>query len=96
MPPLFLLAWLVHLCEDASVHPHDGAINSMSDGQSNKPEETPQRIRLTVQLTLSAYHAISQIQHQHRARWGRAVPIWKVIDTAVRAHAKKQGIAVGD
>ena len=48
-----------------------------------------QRVKLTVQLSLSAYHAILDIQRRHRIQKGSALPIWKVIDSAVRAYAQK-------
>ena len=51
-----------------------------------------QRVRLTVQLTEPAYHAINEIQRRYRIEEGSALPIWKVVDAAVRAYAKKKGV----
>ena len=62
----------------------------------SQPSQTwQQRVRLTVHLSLVACQAIREIQHQQRTEQGRAIPIWKVIDRAVRAYAREQGIKLG-
>ena len=66
----------------------------MPDAQNKISENVFKRIRLTVQLTLTAYDAIREIQLQHRREKGRAIPIWRVVDKAVRAYARRQGIEV--
>ncbi len=75
---------------------HNGAISHMSNNQKKKSETMPKRVRLTAHLSLEAYDAIVQLQRQHRAKTGRALPIWKIIDTAVKAYAEKQNIQVGE
>ena len=74
---------------------HNGAFTSMRDEKQETPETEPQRIKLTARLTLSAYDAIAEIQHRHRRKTGRALPLWKVLDAAIIAYAEKQGIKVG-
>ncbi len=58
------------------------------------PDTKIQRVALTARLSLEAYDAIVQLQRQHRAKTGRALPIWEIIDTAVKAYAEKQNIQV--
>lgn len=72
-----------------------GAIPKMPKQPKDKPETKEQRVALTARLSLDAYDAIAQIQRQHRIQTGRALPIWKIIDTAVKAYAKKQNHSVG-
>ena len=55
-----------------------------------------QRVRLTAQVTLAAYDAISEIQRRHRHETGKALRLWEILDAAIRTYAKKQGIAVGE
>jgi hypothetical protein len=64
----------------------------MPDKQKGKSETNRQRVALTARLSLEAYHAITELQRQHRIQTGRALPIWKVIDAAIRAYAKQQGV----
>ena len=73
-----------------------GAIPKMPKQKKDKPEKKEQRVALTARLSLDAYDAIDQIQRQHRIQTGRALPIWKIIDTAVKAYVKKQNHSVGD
>ncbi len=68
----------------------------MADTQPNKPETEPQRIKLTARLTLPAYDAVTEIQRHYRRKTGRALPLWKVLDAAIIAYAKQQGIKVGE
>ncbi len=75
---------------------NNGAVPTMSNNQKNQPEIRPKRVALTARLSLEAYDAIVQLQRQHRAKTGRALPIWKIIDTAVNAYAEKQNIQVGE
>ena len=63
--------------------------------QRNAPSRA-QRVRLTAQVTLAAYDAISEIQRRHRHKTGKALRLWEVLDAAIRTYAKKQGIAVGE
>lgn len=73
-----------------------GAIPKMPKQPKSKSETKERRVALTARLSLDAYDAIAQIQRQHRIQTGRALPIWKVIDTAVKAYAKKQNNSVGE
>ena len=41
------------------------------------------RIRLTVELTTSAYRAMQQVQEDYRVKTGKALPSWKVISKAL-------------
>ena len=64
--------------------------------QQNKPETKVPRVKLTAQVTLAAYDAITEIQRRHRGRTGKALRLWEVLDAAIIAYAQKQGIRVGD
>ncbi len=68
----------------------------MADKQQKKPETEPQRIKLTARLPLPAYDATTEIQRHYRRKTGRALPLWKVLDAAIIAYAKKLGIRVGE
>jgi hypothetical protein len=52
----------------------------------------PQRIKLTARLSLKAYDALAEIQRRHRRKTGSALPLWKILDAAVIAYAKKLGL----
>ena len=69
----------------------------MTDKPRQKHAETEaSRVRLTAQVTLSAYDAIAEIQRRHRHETGKALRLWEILDAAIRTYAKKQGIAVGE
>ncbi len=73
---------------------HDDAEALMPDEKRAVPESEPQRIKFTARLSLSAYDAIAEIQRHHRRKTGRALPIWKILDAAILAYARGQGIKV--
>ena len=75
---------------------HDGTATPMLKEQQGMSQTDPQRIRLTAHLTLIAYDALTEIQRRHRIKYGKALPIWKVLDVAIRAYAEGQGIQVGE
>ena len=75
---------------------YDGTSFPMPYKKQNKTGSGPRRIRLTVHLTLVAYDALNEIQRRHRIKYGKALPIWKVLDAAIRAYAKQQKIKVGE
>ena len=75
---------------------HDGPPIPMPNEQQRISQPDPQRIRLTIHLTLIAYDALTEIQRRHRIKYGKALPIWKVLDVAIRAYAKRQGIQSGE
>jgi hypothetical protein len=55
----------------------------MVSRKENRVEPEPQRIRLTVRLTLPAFDVLTDIQRIYRKRTGRALPLWKILDVAV-------------
>jgi hypothetical protein len=63
--------------------------------QRKKTKRGVQRVKLTARVTLDAYNAITEMQRRHRTRTGRALRIWEVIDAAIIAYAKRQGIKAG-
>lgn len=86
----------MRLCQSAMTHLHNDTIYMpKSDRKGSESQSEPKRIRLTVQLTTDAYHAISTIQQTHRAKTGKALPAWEVIDAAVRAYAKRHSAKTG-
>ena len=68
----------------------------MPDTKSNDSQAVSQRIKLTARLSLPAYDALVEIQRRHRRKTGSALPLWKVLDEAIIAYARKQGIGVGE
>ena len=75
---------------------NDGAIPKMPKQPTDKPETNEQRVALTARLSLDAYDAIAQMQRRHRIQTGRVLPIWKIIDTAVKTYAKQQSQSAGE
>ena len=71
--------------------------NQLTDKPRRKiAQSRAQRVRLTAQVTLAAYDAISEIQRRHRHKTGKALRLWEILDAAIRTYAKKHGIAVGE
>ena len=71
--------------------------NQLTDKPRRKiAQSRAQRVRLTAQVTLTAYDAISEIQRRHRHETGKALRLWEILDAAIRTNAKKKGIAVGE
>ena len=64
----------------------------MADEQKNQREDAPHRIRLTTRLSVPAFDVLAEIQRRHRRETGRAIPKWRVIDTAIIAYAEREGI----
>lgn len=86
----------MRLCQSAITHLHNDTIYMPeSDKMGSESQSEPKRIRLTVQLTIDAYNAISNIQRDHRAKTGKALPAWQVIDKAIVAYAKRQSAKTG-
>ena len=61
----------------------------MPDIWNNTNEPKVQRIKLTASISLEAYDSITELQQSHRRETGRALPLWKIVDAAIRAYAKK-------
>ena len=62
--------------------------------QQKKAKAKAPRVRLTARVTFAAYDAITEIQRRYRRQTGRALRLWKVLDAAIIAYAKGQGIKV--
>ena len=65
-----------------------------SDPQQEEPESKVSRVKLTARVTLAAYDVITEIQRRHRRRTGRALRIREILDAAIIAYAKEEGIEV--
>lgn len=61
----------------------------MPDIWKNTIEPKVQRVKLTASISLEAYDLISELQRSHRRETGRALSLWKIVDAAIRAYAKK-------
>ncbi len=59
----------------------------MPDIWNSKTQPKVERVRLTARVSLEAYDLISELQRKHRRATGRALPLWKVVDAAIRAYA---------
>jgi len=79
---------MVHIHNDAHVH--------MSDKTPENLKTNLLRIALTARFSLNAYDAIIEIQRRYRRSTGRHKPLWKVLDAAIIAYAKQQGINIGE
>ncbi len=73
---------------------HNGVNTFMPDEKREILENEPQRIKFTARLTLSAYDAIAEIQRRYRSKTGKALPLWRVLDSAIIAYARGQGVKV--
>jgi len=51
------------------------------------------RVKLTARVSLEAYDQIAGMQRRYRMKTGRALPLWKVIDEAIRAYARTNPIS---
>jgi hypothetical protein len=58
----------------------------------NKAEHQEGRIKITSRISITAYDAITDIQRNHRKKWGRHLPQWKIVETAILTYAKERGI----
>ncbi len=59
----------------------------MPDIYASKPKI--ERVKLTVRVSLEAYDAIAELQHSHRKKTGRPLQLWKIVDEAILAFARK-------
>ena len=64
------------------------------DRQQNRPETQEVRVKLTARVTLAAYDAITELQRRYRRETGRALRLWEIVDAAILAYAKEQGIRI--
>ena len=55
----------------------------------NTSEPKIERVKLTARVSLEAYDSITGLQRRHRIQTGRALPLWKIVDEAIRAFAQK-------
>ena len=59
----------------------------MPDIWNNTTEPKVERVKLTARVSVEAYDLISELQRKHRGETGRALPLWKIVDAAIRAYA---------
>lgn len=52
------------------------------------------RVRFTARLTPTAYEAVVQLQQEHRLQEGSALPMWRILDTAIKHYAREKGIRI--
>ena len=74
------------------VHIHNDAHVNMSVKRPENQQTKLQRIALTARLSLNAYDAITEIQRQYRRKSGRHKCLWEILDAAIIAYAKEQGM----
>ena len=85
---------MVRLCKSTSLKTHNDGLLSMHDEQDNNNFSKSRRVALTARFSLQAYDAITEIQRLYRRRTGRHKCLWEVLDAAVIAYAKQQGIDI--
>ena len=66
----------------------------MSEKKQQNVPANRQHVRLTVQLSLTAYDAVNRLQQEHRVQRGKAIPKWRILDAAVMQYAKEKGIQI--
>ena len=86
----------MHLCQRAGAHRHDYGFPTMHEKQKNRIEAGPQRVRLTVHVSVSAYDVLSEAQRRHRREHGKALPLWRIINAAIIDYAKRERIKIGE
>jgi hypothetical protein len=60
----------------------------MPDIWNNTDQPKIERVKLTARVSLEAYDLISDLQRQHRRKTGKALPLWKVVDAAIKTYAR--------
>ena len=63
----------------------------MPNKQGNKTEANFDRIKLTARVSLEAYDALTQLQRNYRRKTGRALPLWQIVDRAIKAYKGNKG-----
>ncbi len=53
----------------------------------NRAQSSVDRVKLTVRVSVEAYQLVSELQQRHRRQTGKALPLWKVLDAAIRTYA---------
>ncbi len=86
----------MRLHQSAGARRQDGTYSTMPRRNENQAEAVPERIRFTARLSHPAYDALTEIQRHHRRKTGRALPLWRILDAALIAYAKRKGITVGE
>ena len=52
-------------------------------------ENTPERVRTTLELTHQAMSIIQEIQCSHRLNTGRVLPLWRLVSQAIEYYGKE-------
>jgi hypothetical protein len=61
----------------------------MTDIWNNKTQPKAEKIKLTLRVSLEAYDLISKLQQEHRKLTGRVLPLWRIVDAAIKAYASR-------
>ena len=59
---------------------------------AKKPKVTksPQRIRMTMDITKDAMSIVQDIRHRHRLSTGKALPLWKIVSQAIEQYGERK------
>jgi hypothetical protein len=62
----------------------------MPDNHKKPAKDPAQRVKVTAFISVEAYDALNQIQHQHRREKRKKLHLWEVLDAAVIAYGRQQ------
>ncbi len=86
---LFCYCYLTSLGQTVKTHRRNYGLLYMPDIWNSKNQPNVERIKLTARVSLEAYDSITNLQRRHRGQTGRALPLWKVVDAAIKAYARR-------
>lgn len=70
--------------------PRKSQAKSKTEGASKRAAPREERIKTSVDLLPETIELIDQIKSQHRRQHHRLLPMWKILDDAVREFAERQ------
>ena len=85
---LFCYPVLTSLRQTVKTHRRNDALSYMPDIWNSKIQPKVERVKLTARVSLEAYDSITELQRRHRGQTGRALPLWKIVDAAIKAYAR--------
>jgi len=68
----------------------------MTKPKEGEAETEPKKVRFTASVSLVAYDAAVEIQRLYRAKTGRALPLWRILDATIISYATHNSIKIGD
>jgi hypothetical protein len=60
--------------------------------KSSKPTGERKRIRTTLDLSSRALTILQELQHRHRLKTGKVLPLWQAVSRAVEFYGEAKGV----